>query len=71
MAQETERNPDDEAARRITDATIKKYWTAKEKQRTAPRVHQDDLSLHEKVLREFDMSSHYGVSPRCQSEAFD
>ncbi|OSS45008.1 hypothetical protein B5807_09361 [Epicoccum nigrum] len=59
-ALETERNPDDEAARRITDAAIKKYWTAKEKQRTAPRIHQDDLSLHEKVLREFDMSSHYG-----------
>lgn len=70
VAQETERNPDDEAARRITDATTKKYWTAKEKQRTAPRVHQDDLSLHEKVLREFDMSSHYGVSPKCQSKAF-
>lgn len=70
-AQETERNPDDEAARRITDAAIKKYWTAKEKQRKAPRVHQDDLSLHEKVLREFDMSSHYGVSLNCQSETID
>jgi DNA polymerase delta subunit 4 len=70
-AQETERNPDDEAARRITDAAIKKYWTAKEKQRTAPRVHQDDLGLNEKVLREFDMSSHYGVSLEWYSEAVD
>lgn len=61
-AQKAARNPEDEAARRITDAAIKKYWAAKEKQRLAPRVHQDDLSLHEKVLREFDMSGQYGVS---------
>lgn len=60
-AQKAESNPEDEAARRITDAAIKKYWAAKEKQRLAPRVHQDDLSLHEKVLREFDMSGQYGV----------
>lgn len=60
--QKTEISPEDERARRITDAAIKKYWSAKEKQRLAPRVHQDDLSLHEKVLREFDMSAQYGVS---------
>jgi DNA polymerase delta subunit 4 len=53
--------PEDIEARRITDAAIKKYWAAKEKQRMAPRVHQQDLSLHEKILREFDMSGHYGV----------
>jgi DNA polymerase delta subunit 4 len=62
-AQKVENAPEDEAARRITDASIKKYWTAKEKQRLAPRIHQNDLSLHEKVLREFDMSAQYGVSP--------
>lgn len=61
-AQKAESNPEDEAAKRITDAAIKKYWAAKEKQRLAPRVHQDDLSLHEKVLREFDMSGQFGVS---------
>ncbi len=61
-AQETERNPEDEAARRIPNASIKKYWIAKEKQRLAPRIHQEGLSLHEKVLREFDMSGQYGVS---------
>lgn len=60
-----ESTPEDIEARRITDAAIKKYWTAKEKQRMAPRVHQQDLSLHEKILREFDMSGHYGVrNPR-------
>lgn len=62
-AQKVESNPEDEAARRISDAAIKRYWAAKEKQRLAPRVHQSDLSLHEKVLREFDMSAQYGVSP--------
>ncbi|KAF1928139.1 uncharacterized protein M421DRAFT_421319 [Didymella exigua CBS 183.55] len=59
-AQKVETAPEDEAARRITDSTIKKYWAAKENQRLAPRVHQNDLSLHEKVLREFDMSAQYG-----------
>lgn len=60
-AQKAESTPDEDAARRLTDAAIKKYWAAKEQQRTAPRVHQQDLSLHEKILREFDMSGHYGV----------
>ncbi|KAF3045703.1 hypothetical protein E8E11_000977 [Didymella keratinophila] len=59
-AQKVETAPEDEAAKRISDATIKKYWTAKEKQRLAPRVHQNDISLHEKILREFDMSAQYG-----------
>lgn len=60
--QKTEIAPEDEAARRITDTAIKRYWAAKEKQRLAPRVHQNDLSMHEKILREFDMSAQYGVS---------
>ena len=60
--QQTESTPDEDQARRISDAAIKKYWAAKEKQRLAPRVHQGALSLHDKILREFDMSAHYGVS---------
>ena len=60
-AQRAQSTPEEDEARRISDAAIKKYWAAKEKQRTAPRVHQEDISLHEKILREFDMSSHYGV----------
>jgi DNA polymerase delta subunit 4 len=48
-------------ARKVSEARIKKYWTAKEKTRMAPRVHQEDLSLHEKVLREWDMCGLYGV----------
>ena len=61
-AQEVESTPDEDRARRISDAAIKKYWTAKEKQRLASRAHQGGLSLHDKILREFDMSAHYGVS---------
>ena len=68
-AQQVESTPQEDMARRISDAAIKKYWAAKEKQRIAPRVHQGELDLHEKILREFDMSGHYGVSPHRQSRA--
>jgi DNA polymerase delta subunit 4 len=61
-AQQAQSTPEEDEARRISDATIKKYWATKEKLRTAPRVHQAELSLHEKILREFDMSAQYGVS---------
>lgn len=60
-AQQAESTPEEDEARQTSDAAIKKYWAAKEKQRMAPRVHQQDLSLHEKILREFDMSAQYGV----------
>ncbi|KAF2744204.1 hypothetical protein M011DRAFT_408900 [Sporormia fimetaria CBS 119925] len=52
--------PEEEQARKISQAQIKKYWTMKEKERKAPRVHQKDIGLHDKILREFDLSSHYG-----------
>jgi DNA polymerase delta subunit 4 len=57
-----ESTPEEEAAKRITDAAIEKYWVSKEQQRLAQRVHQQDLSVYEKVLREFDVSGQYGVS---------
>jgi DNA polymerase delta subunit 4 len=54
---------DEEAqAREITDTQIKRYWRQKEQERLAPRVHQEDLTVYEKVLREWDMSGQYGVS---------
>lgn len=53
---------DEQATARMTsEAQINKYWRQKEQQRKAPRVHQEDLSVHEKVLREWDMSGQYGV----------
>lgn len=54
---------DEEAqARKVTDTQIRRYWRAKEQERLAPRVHQEELSVNEKVLREWDMSGQYGVS---------
>ncbi|KAK6381426.1 hypothetical protein LTS17_004484 [Exophiala oligosperma] len=42
------------SAEKITDAQIRKYWKAEED------VHQENLSLHEKILRHFDLSSQFG-----------
>lgn len=53
---------EEELAEKVSDAQIKKYWRAREAERIAPRVHQQDLSTEEKILRLFDMSSNYGVS---------
>lgn len=57
-----ETTPEEARAKKVTDAKIRAYWRAKEKQSLAPRVHQQELSLEEKVLREWDMSGEYGVS---------
>ncbi|RDL37338.1 uncharacterized protein BP5553_04771 [Venustampulla echinocandica] len=53
-------SPSHERASAISDAQIKKYWRDREAERKAPRVHQQDLSVEEKVLRLFDMSSQFG-----------
>lgn len=52
-------------AEKVTDAQIRKYWRGREAERKAPRVHQEGLSVEEKVLRLFDMSSQYGVCSLC------
>ena len=57
-----ERSPEEVKASKVTDAQIKRYWRDREAERRAPRVHQEDLSVEEKVLRYWDMSSQYGVS---------
>lgn len=58
-----EKRPDVEIrAETVTDTQIKKYWRDAEAARIAKRVHQEDLSVGEKVLRYFDISSQYGVS---------
>lgn len=53
---------EEERARKVSEAQVKKYWKKKEEARIVPRVHQEGLSLEEKVLREWDMSGQYGVS---------
>lgn len=65
---EAETNEEDELTKKalaLPESKIKAYWAAKEKERKAPRVHQKELTMREKMLREFDMSSRYGVSPAC------
>ncbi|KAL3421962.1 DNA polymerase delta [Phlyctema vagabunda] len=51
---------EEERASRVSDAQIKRYWKTREGERKAPRVHQADLSMEEKILRLFDTSSQYG-----------
>lgn len=53
---------EEQQARKVSDTQIKKYWRQKEQERLAPRLHQEDLGVYEKVLREWDMSNQYGVS---------
>jgi DNA polymerase delta subunit 4 len=53
--------PEEEEASHVSEAQVKKYWQEKESLRKAPRVHQEGLSLHEKVCREFDTDGRYGV----------
>jgi len=55
-----ERADAESRASKVTDAQIKRYWKKKEEERKAPRVHQQGLSVEEKVLREFDLSSQFG-----------
>jgi DNA polymerase delta subunit 4 len=49
-------------ARKITETQIKKFWREKESDRLVPRVHQQDLGVHERVLRLWEVSGEYGVS---------
>nr|POF14987.1 dna polymerase delta subunit 4 [Quercus suber] len=51
---------EEQRARKTSEAQIRKYWRRKEEERLAPRVHQQDLTIDEKVLREWDMSGQYG-----------
>lgn len=54
---------DEEArARKMSEAQIKKFWREQESLRLVPRVHQEDLDVHERVLRLWDVSGQYGVS---------
>jgi DNA polymerase delta subunit 4 len=56
-----ERTAEEERASKVTDAQIRRYWREREAERKAPRVHQEGVSLEEKILRLFDMSSQFGV----------
>ncbi|KAI5467037.1 DNA polymerase delta, subunit 4-domain-containing protein [Mariannaea sp. PMI_226] len=55
-----EKSDNELRAEKITGAQIKSYYKGIENQWKSPRVHQEGLSLEEKVLRYFDVSSQYG-----------
>lgn len=56
-----EPSPEELRAASITDAQIARYWRAREAERRTPRVHLEGVSVEERILRLFDMSSQYGV----------
>lgn len=53
---------EEQQARKVSETQIKQYWRAKEQERLAPRLHQEEMSVYERILREWDMSGQYGVS---------
>lgn len=57
-------------AEKLTDSQVDKYWKGIEKERKAPRVHQEGLSVNDKVLRYFDVSSQYGVSFSLHAQSY-
>jgi DNA polymerase delta subunit 4 len=58
---EKEKTKEELEAEKVTNAQVKKYWEAREAERRAPRMHQEGLTVEEKILRLFDMSSQFGV----------
>ncbi|KAE8152914.1 DNA polymerase delta, subunit 4-domain-containing protein [Aspergillus avenaceus] len=51
---------EDEKAINVTEKQLQQYWRKEEGKRKGPRVHHEDLTLHEKILRHFDLSSQFG-----------
>ncbi|KAJ5584892.1 uncharacterized protein N7459_004692 [Penicillium hispanicum] len=51
---------EDQRAMKLGIKDLQRYWKKEEQKRMAPRVHQQDLDLEEKILRHFDMSNQYG-----------
>ncbi|KAJ5983020.1 hypothetical protein N7481_005119 [Penicillium waksmanii] len=51
---------EDKRALKMSKQDLNRYWKKEEQARLAPRVHQGDLAMEEKILRHFDLSSQYG-----------
>ncbi|RDW79030.1 putative DNA polymerase delta subunit 4 [Aspergillus mulundensis] len=51
---------EDKKAAKITKKQLQQYWNTEESKDRGPKVHQEGLSLDEKILRHFDLSSQYG-----------
>ncbi|KAH8816261.1 DNA polymerase delta [Xylogone sp. PMI_703] len=61
-SKKNEKSEIEKKAESMSAAQIRKYWQGIESMRIAKRVHQEDLSTEEKILRYFDVSSQYGPS---------
>lgn len=57
---EPEKSEAELRAEKITDRQIDQYWRKLERERISKRVHQEDLTVAEKVLRYWDVNSQYG-----------
>jgi DNA polymerase delta subunit 4 len=53
--------PEEDEARLVKPKQLEAYWK-KQNTGSAPRYHQDHLSLEEKILRKFDTTGQFGVS---------
>ncbi|KAJ5388741.1 hypothetical protein N7509_011282 [Penicillium cosmopolitanum] len=51
---------EDKRALKMSKQDLNRYWKKEEQGRLAPRVHQKDLAMEEKILRHFDLSNQYG-----------
>ncbi|KAF8242123.1 hypothetical protein K440DRAFT_482923, partial [Wilcoxina mikolae CBS 423.85] len=51
---------DEAVARKVSHARIREYYGTVLKSRLSSPVHQGTLTLEEKILRHFDLSSQYG-----------
>ncbi|KAJ2986994.1 hypothetical protein NUW58_g4752 [Xylaria curta] len=57
---ERQRSEAELRADKITDRQISRYWRNIESERRTRRLHQEDLTVAEKILRYWDVSSQYG-----------
>jgi len=60
---------EEEEALGVSESHIQKYWREKERERKAPRMHQEDVPLYERICREWDTDGRFGVSK--QQTLFD
>ncbi|KAJ4352451.1 uncharacterized protein N0V89_007799 [Didymosphaeria variabile] len=57
--EQAQSTPEEDEARLVKPKQLQTYWK-KQNTGSAPRYHQDDLSLEEKILRKFDMTGQFG-----------
>ncbi|KAF1964584.1 hypothetical protein BU23DRAFT_561781 [Bimuria novae-zelandiae CBS 107.79] len=59
VQEQAQSTPEEDQARQIKPKQLQAYWT-KLSSGSAPRYHQKDFGLEEKILRKFDMTGQFG-----------